>query len=42
MSAGRRGQGIELVIEEELGFVEKSADQSRLAMIHRAADDEAQ
>jgi hypothetical protein len=42
MIPGRLGKSIELVIEKELGFVKKAADQRRLAMIDRAADNEPQ
>ena len=42
MIAGRLGKSIELVIEKELGFVKKAADQCRLAMVDRAADNEPQ
>jgi hypothetical protein len=37
-----RLKGRQLVLEDHLGFVQQAADQRRLAVVHRAAGDEAQ
>ena len=42
MAGAVAGQGGQLVVEDQLGIVEKPADQGRLAVVHRAAGQKSQ